>query len=105
MKATTIAELPGLAGNQVEITGWLTGLRSNGKIAFLQLRDGTGFVQGILVRSNVADGTWELARSLTQESSVRVTGLVREDDRSTFGFEIELSGVELIHAAVDYPIT
>ena len=89
----------------MELSGWLTGLRSSGKIAFLQLRDGTGFVQGILVRSNVSDETWELARSLSQESSVRVSGLVREDSRSSFGFEVELDGVELIHAAVDYPIT
>lgn len=105
MQATTIAELPGLAGQQVEITGWLTGIRSSGKIAFLQLRDGTGFVQGVLVRSNVDDDTWQTAKSLTQESSLVVRGEARADERSAGGMEIEVTGLSVIQLTGDYPIT
>ena len=105
MHDTTIHELPGQIGQKVRLQGWLTGLRSSGKIAFLQLRDGTGFIQGILARNNVSDEIWEQARSLTQESSLRVTGEVRADDRSRSGVELDVSGLEVIHAATDYPIT
>ncbi|MEX2535900.1 MAG: asparagine--tRNA ligase [Trueperaceae bacterium] len=105
MQSATISELSRHPGTRVEISGWLTGLRSSGKIAFLQLRDGTGFVQGVLVRNEVGEELFELARSLTQESSVRVTGEVREDTRSPSGVELGVTGIELVSASVDYPIT
>ncbi|MEX2543259.1 MAG: asparagine--tRNA ligase [Trueperaceae bacterium] len=105
MQSTTISQLGRQVGAQVEIAGWLTGLRSSGKIAFLQLRDGSGFVQGVLVRSEAGDELFERALELTQESSVRVRGEVREDKRSPGGVELGVSGVELVSPAVDYPIT
>ena len=105
MQSATISELGRYRGSQVRISGWLTGLRSSGKIAFMQIRDGTGFVQGVVVKNEVGDETFELARGLGQESSIRVTGEVREDARSPGGFELGVSSVELVAAATDYPIT
>lgn len=89
----------------MEITGWLTGMRSSGKIAFLQLRDGTGFVQGVLLKNDAGEELFQRASAITQESSVRVRGEVREDRRSPGGVELGVADVELISAAVDYPIT
>lgn len=105
MQSTTISELGQYIGSEVEINGWLTGLRSSGKIAFLQLRDGTGFVQGVLTRSEAGEEVFEQARGLTQESSIRVRGEVREDPRSPGGVELGVSNVQVVAAAVDYPIT
>ena len=105
MHDAIIQKLPELIGEQVRLHGWLTGLRSSGKIAFLQLRDGSGFVQGVIVRDNVSDEAWEAAKALTQESSLVVTGLVKADSRSKGGVELELDTVQVIQAAADYPIT
>jgi asparaginyl-tRNA synthetase len=105
MQSTTISELGRHLGAQVQIAGWLTGIRSSGKIAFLQLRDGSGFVQGVLVKSEAGEDVFERALGLTQESSVRVRGEVREDKRSPGGVELGVTEVELVSPAVDYPIT
>lgn len=105
MQNTTISQLAAHVGQEVRLSGWLTGIRSSGRIAFLQLRDGTGFVQGILTPDAVSEETWATARSLSRETSLTVTGTVREDSRSKSGFEIDLDGLEVIHAAGDYPIT
>jgi asparaginyl-tRNA synthetase len=105
MQSTTIGELGSHIGSEAEVSGWLTGLRSSGKIAFLQLRDGSGFVQGVLVRNEVGEELFERALGLTQESAVRVRGEVREDRRSPGGVELGVTGLELISPAVDYPIT
>ncbi|TLS35880.1 asparagine--tRNA ligase [Pseudalkalibacillus caeni] len=102
---TTISKLNEHVGQTVKIGAWLNNKRSSGKIQFLQLRDGTGFVQGVAVKKEVSEETWETAKGLTQESSVYVTGVVREDDRSQTGVELTVTDVELIHQAVDYPIT
>ena len=93
-------------GETVTVQGWLTGLRSSGKIAFLQLRDGSGFVQGVVVKNEVDEATFALARRLAQETSLRATGEVRADPRAPSGVELALKGIELIHApAGEYPIT
>jgi asparaginyl-tRNA synthetase len=105
MRQTSISQLGSLLEQQVELRGWVTGLRSSGKIAFLQLRDGSGFIQGVIARSNVSDETWQLARSLSQEASVTVTGTVRADSRSASGVELDVSDVSVIGGSGDYPIT
>ncbi|MCC6310597.1 MAG: asparagine--tRNA ligase [Trueperaceae bacterium] len=105
MRIVSIEELPRHVGERVQVNGWLTGLRSSGKIAFLQLRDGSGYVQGVLVKSEVDEATFELARSLPQESAVAVTGEVRADTRSQNGVELGLDSVALIGRSGDYPIT
>ncbi|MDQ1913039.1 asparagine--tRNA ligase [Paenibacillus sp. GD4] len=89
----------------VTIGCWLHNIRSSGKIRFLQLRDGSGFIQGVVVKSEVAEQIWENTGKLTQESSLYVTGVVREDTRSKGGFELTVTGVEIIQIATDYPIT
>ena len=102
---STIAELPKHVDKEVKLGAWIANKRSSGKIAFLQLRDGTGFVQGVVVKSDVGEEIFQTAKSLTQESSVYVTGVVQKDERSPFGYELLVSGVQLIHSSVDYPIT
>lgn len=102
---TTIAQVPKHEGKSVTIGAWLANKRSSGKIAFLQLRDGTGFMQAVVAKSDVSEETFQLAKSLTQESSIYVTGTIVEDTRSPFGYEMQVSDIELIHESVDYPIT
>ncbi|MFB6363853.1 asparagine--tRNA ligase [Paenibacillus elgii] len=89
----------------VTIGCWLHNIRSSGKIRFLQLRDGSGFIQGVVVKSEVPEQVWEDTGKLTQESSLYVTGTVREDTRSKGGFELTVTGVEVIQVTTDYPIT
>lgn len=92
-------------GQKVTIGCWVHNKRSSGKIQFLQLRDGTGYIQGVVVRSEVSDELWESVKSLTQESSLYVTGIVRAEPRSQSGYELTVTGVEIIHLTEDYPIT
>ncbi|MBH0229556.1 asparagine--tRNA ligase [Halobacillus yeomjeoni] len=102
---TTISQVSKYVGQEVTIGAWLANKRSSGKIAFLQLRDGTGFMQGIVVKADIGEEKFQEAKSLTQESSLYVTGTIVEDTRSPLGYEMQVSGFELIHEAVDYPIT
>ncbi|MEK5070622.1 asparagine--tRNA ligase [Sporosarcina sp. FSL K6-1508] len=105
MKTIMIHEMPNHAGETVRIGGWLANKRSSGKIAFLQLRDGSGFVQGVVVKEVVGEDIFAKAKSMTQESSLYVTAEVTVDERSTFGYELQVKDIEVIHEAVDYPIT
>ena len=102
---TTIAEVKNYVGQTVTIGAWLANKRSSGSIAFLQLRDGTGFIQGVVVKNEVDESVFKLAKSMTQESSMYITGEVREDERSPFGYELNVKNIELIHESQDYPIT
>lgn len=102
---TTIAEIGKYVGQSVTIGCWLANKRSSGKIAFLQLRDGTGFIQGVVVKAEVGEEIFKLSKEITQESSLFVTGVVREDDRAPSGYELTVESVEIIHEAKDYPIT
>lgn len=101
----TIRQAGGHVEQTVTIGCWLHNIRSSGKIRFLQLRDGSGFMQGVVVKSEVSEQVWEDAGKLTQESSLYVTGVVREDSRSKGGFELTVTGIEIIQLATDYPIT
>ena len=92
-------------GQTVNIGAWVTNKRSSGKIAFLQLRDGKAYFQGIVVKADVNEETFELAKGLTQESSVFVTGVVQEDTRSKLGYELLVKDIELIGESHEYPIT
>ena len=92
-------------GQTVTIGAWVTNKRSSGKIAFLQLRDGKAYFQGIVVKADVNEETFELAKGLTQESSVFVTGVVQEDTRSKLGYELLVKDIELIGDSHEYPIT
>jgi asparaginyl-tRNA synthetase len=90
---------------EVKIGVWLTNKRSSGKIAFLQLRDGTAYFQGVVVKSVVGEEMFKLAKELRQEESFYVTGTIHEDTRSHFGYEIEISQIEKVGSSEDYPIT
>ena len=92
-------------GQTVRIGAWVANKRSSGKIAFLQLRDGKTYFQGIVVKADVSEETFELAKGLTQESSVFVTGVVQEDSRSKLGYELLVKDLELIGESHEYPIT
>ena len=102
---TTISEVHKYVNQEVTIGAWLANKRSSGKIAFLQLRDGTGFIQGVVVKSEVEEEVFNKAKSITQETSLYVTGIVREDQRSPFGYELGVTNIEVINESVDYPIT
>jgi len=90
---------------RVKIGVWLTDKRSSGKISFLQLRDGTAFFQGVVIKNAVGEETFELAKKLRQETSMWITGTIHQDDRSHFGYEIQVDGIEVIGESEDYPIT
>lgn len=92
-------------GQEVTIKGWLFNKRSSGKIQFLLVRDGTGIVQGVMVKKEVTPELFELADSITQESSIIVRGIVRKDDRAPGGFELGITDLKLVQLAQDYPIT
>lgn len=102
---TTIGQLHRYVGQSVWIGCWLNGKRSSGKIQFLQLRDGTGYIQGVVVKSEVAEASWEAAKSLTQESSLYVRGTIREEPRSASGYELTVEEIDVIQVTQDYPIT
>lgn len=102
---TTIREIKNYVDQEVKLGCWLANKRSSGKIAFLQLRDGTGFIQGVVVKNEVPEEVFQMAKSVTQESSLYITGIVRVDERSPFGYELLVKNIELIAESKDYPIT
>ncbi|MFD2371720.1 asparagine--tRNA ligase [Brevibacillus sp. GCM10020057] len=102
---TTIAQIGQHVGQEVRLGGWLYNKRGSGKIQFLQLRDGSGFIQGVVVKAEVAEEVWERASKLTQESSLYITGVVRADDRAPSGYELNVTGLEIIQLAENYPIS
>ena len=92
-------------GQQVTLRGWLHNRRSSGKIHFLIVRDGTGFIQAVMSKATVGDEAFSRADHLAQETSLSITGTVRADARAQGGFAIDVAGVEVHGEAHDYPIT
>ena len=105
MKKIQIKDMPQHIGETVKIGAWLANKRASGKMAFLQLRDGSGFAQGIVVKEEVGEELFAVAKGLTQETSMYVIGDVKADERNSFGAELVVTGIEVIHAATDFPIT
>jgi asparaginyl-tRNA synthetase len=101
----TIHRIGEHTGQDVEIRGWLHNRRSSGKIHFLVVRDGTGFLQVVMGRNDVGDDAFKAADHLAQETSIVVRGNVRADARAKGGFELVASGFEVVGASHDYPIT
>lgn len=104
MRQTYIEELKVHIGSEVTLKGWLYNSRSSGKLVFLQLRDGTGIVQCVVFKGNDEE-VFETAKGLGQESSIIVTGTVKEDARSPIGVELDVTGLEVLQNVHDYPIT
>jgi asparaginyl-tRNA synthetase len=92
-------------GEAVTIKGWLHNRRSSGKIHFLTLRDGSGFIQAVMSKAAVGDDVFKAADHLSQETSVIVTGTARADTRAPSGYEIDVNTLEIVGASHDYPIT
>lgn len=88
----------------MKLGAWLYNKRSSGKILFLQLRDGTGVVQGVMLKKLVDTEVWQQAKDLPQESSLYVEGTVRADERAPTGYELDVTGLEVIQSAEEYPI-
>ncbi len=105
MKRVYIEDLGKHVGDEVQLRGWLYHKRSSGKVRFLLLRDGTGILQGVMVKGVVSDGVFSSFDTLTQESSFSMTGKIRKDDRAPGGYEMEVSDVGIIAVAQEYPIT
>jgi asparaginyl-tRNA synthetase len=101
----TIRRLRGHVGETVTLRGWMVGKRSSGKIAFVQLRDGTGVVQAVASRADVSPASWAEIERATQESTVSLTGTVREDERSPSGVEIGLADFRVDFLTEEFPIS
>ncbi len=105
MSVVRIIDLRHHVGQSVRIHGWVQTTRSSGRIAFLVVRDGTGLLQAVLPKAEVPPEAWERFASLTQEATVAVTGVVREDARAPGGYELTATDLEILAPSVDYPIT
>ena len=102
---TSVRHLGEYVGREAGLQGWVYNSRSSGKIGFLMVRDGTGIVQGVIVKDEVPAELFAAFEGLTQESAITVRGLVREDKRAPGGVELQVNGLDVIHVAQDYPIT
>jgi asparaginyl-tRNA synthetase len=100
-----IEDIASYDGQQVVIHGWLHNRRSSGKIHFLIVRDGTGFIQAVMSKAAVGEEAFRTADHLSQETSLSVTGTVRADARARGGYEIDVQSLEVHGEAHDFPIT
>lgn len=103
-----IQDLSQYEGQTVTLQGWVYAKTGKGKLHFIRLRDGSGIVQCVAFKSDLPEDQFEIAKSLTQESTIRLTGIVRKDERAPGipgGYEIGISSLELIQLTQDYPIT
>ena len=100
-----IRDVPSHVGREVSIKGWLYNKTHKGRLWFLLVRDGTGVIQSVLFKGNVAPQVFEAAEALTQESSLQITGTIRRDKRAPGGYELGASGMEVVQIAQGYPIT
>jgi asparaginyl-tRNA synthetase len=101
----TIQDIAQFADSEVTLRGWLYNKTDKGRLKFLQIRDGTGIVQGVVFQKDVSAACFENAERLTQESALVVTGTVRQDDRAPGGYELGISDIEIVQIAEEYPIT
>ena len=105
MTQTYIEDIATHVGESVTIKGWLYNIRSSGKLIFPQVRDGSGILQCVVFKKSVPEDVWKACQTLTQESSLIVTGTVRADERAPGGFEMDVTNVEIVSIAEPYPIT
>ncbi|HXI14505.1 MAG TPA: asparagine--tRNA ligase [Thermoanaerobaculia bacterium] len=105
MKSVRIKELPRHVGEEVVIKGWLYNKRASGKLQFPIVRDGSGYLQCVISKKEVDEMSWTAADDATQESTVEVRGVVREETRAPGGVELGVSRFELTSRTEDYPIS
>src|ERR1051326_1885063 len=104
----TIVDAGRHVGESVEIAGWLYNLRRSGKICFPQMRDGTGILQCVAVKSALPEETFEALKDLTQESSLTIRGKIRAEARAPGGFELDVENAHILQRVSEerpYPIT
>jgi len=104
MPSTRISEIGACEGREVRIDGWLYNKRQKGKLVFLVVRDGSGYLQAVAFQPEIAPEAFATCQQLTQESSLSVSGTIRRDERAPGGYEMKLTGVTLHHLAGEYPI-
>ena len=93
-------------GEEVRIKGWLYNQRSSGKVKFMIIRDGTGFLQGILVKSEIEEKYFNVLEEINYESSIIVEGLVKKESRAPSGYEMLVKTIKVVqNAEKDYPIS
>ncbi|PIY93485.1 MAG: asparagine--tRNA ligase [Candidatus Magasanikbacteria bacterium CG_4_10_14_0_8_um_filter_32_14] len=92
-------------GQEVEIKAWVYNKRSSGSLTFLELRDGTGFVQAVVAKNSVTEQVWEMAEKITQESSVILQGIVSKHPKQEDVYELQVNNLSIINLSVDYPIS
>ena len=105
MKTVQIKELPKHVGEKVVVNGWLYNKRSSGKLQFPIIRDGSGYLQCVIFKKEVEEATWTAAEGVTQESTVRVIGTVRSEERAPGGVELGVETFEVMSLTHEYPIT
>lgn len=112
-KYASISDVKDYVGEEVTIGAWVANKSGKGKIAFLQLRDGSAFFQAVAFKPNFIErfgeeegaDKFDTIKRLSQETSVFVKGIVKEDERSKFGYELDVTDIEVIGESQDYPIT
>lgn len=105
MPYTYINEIGRHAGEEVTLRGWLFNKRSSGKLGFLEIRDGSGIIQGVVSKKDVDEATWLGVETVTQESSIIVTGIPREHPKRPGVYEIDIKRLEIVQLTHDYPIS
>lgn len=104
MTQTYIKDLASFVGQSVILKGWLNHKRSSGSIAFLELRDGSGFIQCVVSKNDIPEDLWNEVEKATQESSIEVSGIVSKHPKQVGVYELQAKSYKLIQQAVDYPI-
>ncbi len=105
MQKIFISDLSKYVGKEITIQGWLYNKRSSGKLHFLILRDGTGYLQCVFFKGNVSEEIFELAGKTGQESSIEITGKIKEEQRAPGGYELDATDLKIISESHDYPIS
>lgn len=106
METIRISDIKNYEGKEVEIRGWLYNRRSSGKIKFLIIRDGTGFIQGILIKNEMDEKIFDEVENINYESSIKISGVVKEEKRVPLGYEVLVKNIEVVGTAADnYPIS
>ena len=105
METTTIRRIGEHVGREVRVRGWLYNKREKGKLAFLIVRDGTGYLQAVAFQPEVPPEVFSACQRLSQESSLEAIGMVRQDDRAPGGYEMSLKSVTIHQLTHEYPIT
>jgi len=105
MEFVKIKDIKNYKDKIVTLKGWVYNSRSSGKIGFLMLRDGFGIVQCIIEKSKLGDENFNIFKTLTQESSLKVSGTIVENERALGGYEILVDSFEIYQLSKDYPIT